>query len=572
MDYKLFTATLVAANMLLAGSTSATEPLAGYVPQDVKAVCQVSEKTFYDSWVKILLPTGGKGTLIGPFFDKQSGIVYVFPADGPSFNPSADGNSNCAFFEWGEQMFMWLTSTISDDAGPGKDTKLKNTSVNTPYVFSSEFFYRLEDGVLVPQSHSAPPSLKRVRSAKSDEDLESIAQAGDNGVLFTHPKTGASNATSLVYYEVLTNRPYGYVADAAINKAASPYDYSEFVDNKEQTCSAIKYGITQGFVNDDPITAYLNSLFCPSTSSSLSETKGTPTPSVSIPQLETAIDFLSMNMEVKTAWVDASTLKHPERYVTQKGLIPVYDSTSDDNELVYKSNKNADLALIGMHVVGSVKDHPEMIWATFEHVDNAPNATYYYKDEKGKVKQHTDTSDKANKWLLSDGTAVSEVTEYGVSVVDSSTGVNSIQPASDKQTAAVSTPSNVNRINPWGSVQGMASAESNTAVISTNVSALTHLQQFYKSQGLKNVKDPRLNYMLTGASWGVDGKFPTGSTVAEIAGTPAMANTTMETFQQTYLQKASKENTGCFSCHGITSKDSKFGVSHIFGDIRQVQK
>jgi membrane associated rhomboid family serine protease len=26
-----------------------------------------------------------------------------------------------------------------------------------------------------------------------------------------------------------------------------------------------------------------------------------------------------------------------------------------------------------MHVVGSVKGHPEMIWSTFEHVSNTPN-------------------------------------------------------------------------------------------------------------------------------------------------------------------------------------------------------
>ena len=77
--------------------------------------------------------------------------------------------------------------------------------------------------------------------------------------------------------------------------------------------------------------------------------------------------------------------------------------------------------------------------------------------------------------------------------------------------------------------------------------------------------------MLTGASWGLDGRFPTGESDSTIAGTPAMANTTMETFQQTYIHK-SGDNTGCFSCHGISAKDSKFDVSHIFDDIDSVEK
>jgi hypothetical protein len=31
--------------------------------------------------------------------------------------------------------------------------------------------------------------------------------------------------------------------------------------------------------------------------------------------------------------------------------------------------------LVGLHVVLTVKDHPEFVWATFEHVRNAPGLT-----------------------------------------------------------------------------------------------------------------------------------------------------------------------------------------------------
>lgn len=544
-------------------------PLDGYVPSDVEKVCNISPIEFSNDWVRISLPID-QGVSVGPFFDEDSGIVYIFPADGPNFTIPSEGDADCAFFSWSSQMFLWLTSSVNDIEDLPKDRNFINTNSSTPYVFSSEFFYRLENGTLVPQDHTAAPSLKSLRSAKGDEDLGSIGQAGDSGVLFTHANTDVSKTSSLVYYEMLTNRSYGYVADAVINKASSPNNYSEFIDSSDESCSAILYGLNNGFVdNTGQTAASLYNIFCPNNPVKID---GIPTFPTKIPQLETAIDFLSMNMEIKTAWVDASTLKNPERYITQKGVIPVFSNVDGKNEMVHMWNKNADLALVGMHVVGSVSGHPELIWATFEHVDNAPNSTYSYTDKNGKVKSQTDTTTKANnKWLLSNGTPVSTVTEYGSSYTDPSSSVNYIKPASKTQTASVSTPSEVNRINPWGRIQGVASAKGNSAVISSNISALTQLQQFYDSLGLKNVKDPRMNYMLTGASWGVDGRFPTGDQAAQIAGTPAMANTTMETFQQTFLQK-SGDNTGCFGCHGIDANENKFDVSHIFGGIKKVNK
>ena len=35
--------------------------------------------------------------------------------------------------------------------------------------------------------------------------------------------------------------------------------------------------------------------------------------------------------------------------------------------------ESVTVALIGLHVVGVVEDHPEFVWATFEHEDNAPD-------------------------------------------------------------------------------------------------------------------------------------------------------------------------------------------------------
>ena len=56
-----------------------------------------------------------------------------------------------------------------------------------------------------------------------------------------------------------------------------------------------------------------------------------------------------------------------------------------------------------MHVVGSVKGHPEMIWATFEHQSNSPNLAYNYIDKSGKT--NTVSADTGNHWLLNSNSA-----------------------------------------------------------------------------------------------------------------------------------------------------------------------
>jgi len=56
------------------------------------------------------------------------------------------------------------------------------------------------------------------------------------------------------------------------------------------------------------------------------------------------------------------------------------------------------LAMTGMHVVGSTAGHPEMIWATFEHLANAPNDAYSYRNAGGGVTSIT--RDTAGTWLF----------------------------------------------------------------------------------------------------------------------------------------------------------------------------
>ena len=81
---------------------------------------------------------------------------------------------------------------------------------------------------------------------------------------------------------------------------------------------------------------------------------------------------------MKSAWVEI-TGPEANKYITMMADIPEY--TSDElNEKLTPSGKTkkAQLALVGMHIVGSAGQNRQMVWATFEHINNAPMATYPY--------------------------------------------------------------------------------------------------------------------------------------------------------------------------------------------------
>lgn len=62
-------------------------------------------------------------------------------------------------------------------------------------------------------------------------------------------------------------------------------------------------------------------------------------------------------LELKASWIDASALKNPDDYFITSGVI---------------NNVQIPVALLGIHVVGVVENHPEFVWATFEHENLAP--------------------------------------------------------------------------------------------------------------------------------------------------------------------------------------------------------
>jgi hypothetical protein len=188
--------------------------------------------------------------------------------------------------------------------------------------------------------------------------------------------------------------------------------------------------------------------------------------------------------------------------------------------------------MLGMHVVGSTKGHPEMIWATFEHFGNTPNAAYTYNATAG-PNPKTVAQDTTGTWLFSANGAPAP---FNIAhLVASGADLTSISPFTIS-------PSNTLRENAWGSLAGAGSSGRNTEVIAINNSVLGQLVN----------GDVRKNYMFTGATWTIGGAAPTpGNQV----GTNHMTNTTMETYQQ---------GGNCFSCHATNTTS----VSHVFDPLK----
>lgn len=72
-------------------------------------------------------------------------------------------------------------------------------------------------------------------------------------------------------------------------------------------------------------------------------------------------------MEIKAAWMElsASPTINVSRYKISEAI--VIDPTTG-------KQRDAKVALIGMHIIHKTVSQPTWIWSTFEHVDNAPNA------------------------------------------------------------------------------------------------------------------------------------------------------------------------------------------------------
>jgi hypothetical protein len=280
----------------------------------------------------------------------------------------------------------------------------------------------------------------------------------------------------------------------------------------------------------------------------------------------------ALTIEIKSAWVEAAGLPNLSSYITMNATIPTYDTDqiAHPGRWVRNGRKTALLAMVSMHVVGSTAGHPEMIWATFDHKDNAPNGTYRYLTSANIVQSVNPDFSKAYLFCP----AFPNTSQLNKPHMHQDQGnLDDIEAA----TGFMISPSNTIRGNAWGAALDVSPnpvftslnplvppARANSELISINNNV----------RGMLNSLDVRNNYIMTGATWTIDGvgfneNFGNpgnpGIVSGRAVGTSQMANVTMETYQQqldaTGLRTTFNQvSNNCFSCHG----SNKVDVSHIF--------
>lgn len=463
------------------------------------------------------LPTDVKPTCIvdqndfAGWFD--AGVVSanasVTPAKSSTFtqdNPNdGTGPNICNFYQWASRMFLWLTSP------EGSGIVLDGSAIFnvTPPDKNGERQF-------IPNGTGATYSLA-LRTGKGDE-IGEVGQAGGGGVLLSQNK-------ALVYYGVHTNDVYGYFLSG--QKAGALEGVKDFPNTLGDLKAVVAYAqSTYGQVPAD---------------------------------LETLV------IELKTSWIDAASLKDPENYVTITAEVPEY--TANESNTMWKPSGSATktLALVGVHIVGTVEDHPEFVWATFEHISNAPDADYYYTNTdpdpaKATVKQSFSSAGTYNFMATGADQASANVecaSEKKGSIVAK---VNAGSPVCKGGIV----PSNTVRKFPWGS----ASDDASTAIVANN----TRLLSINASvRGQLAAGDTRGNYVQMGGIWtttpkgGGTAPIPnqTGNQSAQMRGSLNLFNATMETYHQ---------DLNCFVCHSLSSTAANsfvpFGLSHIYSTIQ----
>ena len=257
-------------------------------------------------------------------------------------------------------------------------------------------------------------------------------------------------------------------------------------------------------------------------------------------------------LTLKAAWKVVAPGENVSTFYTRKAQIALL--TNKNGKIVLSGKtKTVEVALVGFHIGGTVANHPEMIWATFEHLQNAP-----------------DLPKSMNSMGPNDIVSNKDWTFYKANTPFKSCNVNSAGSGAltlNEATQTLSPVTEVCRMIPYGG--GSAANIANIKSLNDSV----HAQ-------LKGVWN---NYFDVGAIWFAANNalkpnctFQPGSLECPatpgksiLTGSTQLSNTTVETFTQS---QSAQDN--CFACHNtvqVTSPNTtapslpglNVGISHV---------
>lgn len=92
-------------------------------------------------------------------------------------------------------------------------------------------------------------------------------------------------------------------------------------------------------------------------------------------------------VELKASWKIMGPGDDPAAFFTVPAVVNKLTTDAAGNVVVDPdATEQVTAGLVGFHIAGAPEGHPEMIWATFEHVDNAPDVPFDIVTEMSKPK------------------------------------------------------------------------------------------------------------------------------------------------------------------------------------------
>jgi hypothetical protein len=194
------------------------------------------------------------------------------------------------------------------------------------------------------------------------------------------------------------------------------------------------------------------------------------------------------------------------------------------------------LGLVGFHIVKNTPNHPEFLWASFEHVDNAPDC------------DGTSTP-PASGWSFTSAECAACLNNpyagnCGNFLIDTCRFNVYQDPSQGKKT-------NICRAIP----NGGGSLENQTNIEGLNAQMASILSSLPPGSPMSVFR----NYFLAGTLWIKNPNSPIGPWLQD--GSTTLLNTTMESYDQ--LGGPNTTAANCFSCHNFNGAENTTAISHI---------
>jgi hypothetical protein len=260
------------------------------------------------------------------------------------------------------------------------------------------------------------------------------------------------------------------------------------------------------------------------------------------------------SIEIKTAWriIDRNAGDDPSRYYTQLAQIAV------PGDLVNGGSQfcsTVTLGLVGMHIIQrnpvdstNPKLLPQWIWATFEHVDNAPVA-----QAPCNVSTGCGTAPSTN-WINQPSCGpASPASSVRYSYYKQNTTIQgtNVQPVS---TGKGPTEFPWNAKAPYANGNTTAATANPQATRCFSIYPTTAQLNTQWQNALAAFKTPLQNYMLIGTQWGGDVEPREGNPLPDDAVPAMLSNMTLETYIQNYTTSTKNGGPGsCVGCHAFAT-------------------